>query len=325
VSEHEPVGIRSLGVCLGETVLSLPELATIHGVREDAIRDALGSRIVRVTRRSRLDLAQEAAEACLREAGLRGSDVDVVVDVRATRDEASDSEPPLAPRVGAQSALSLSMTAPCGATLAVIECAQAWLSGSSARRVLVVYSEVHPYGYRCSERISENTITNMLSDGAAAALLERGGSFRLAGFGFAANNETWEVARRILHGDPMAKEPRSAESRPEVQKLLTDFVRLPKLALERWKATSDHPFDSDDLAVSTALLPANVRLLANALGLRASLIDYDHRCHVFGADCIIALAELKRAGRLPRGRILVGDIGFGQAAFAGFEVVGSRG
>jgi 3-oxoacyl-[acyl-carrier-protein] synthase III len=248
------------------------------------------------------------------------ADVDVLISVRSRVDSFLELETPLPARLGAYNALLLTLVGPCTIALVALKTALSLFVDPAIRRVLIVYSETFPHEHRSPEPVTEKYIPTLLSDGAAAALVERGAPLRALGFGTATDSTKWQTAREIEMGDR-----RNANSgrRPlrEGLELMRDLVKLTRTAFSRCVAATGTPFCKSDGVVFDAELPATHRFVISQLGLEpTAYIEYEDRSHTWGADPLIALSDLEARTPLSEGgRLFVGCFAIGESAFGAFE------
>ena len=162
--------ILGLGVMRGERVVTNDDLAGPIDSSDEWIRQRTGI----VTRRRAaegtgvLDLAEEAANAAIKDAGLTGADIDAVLVSTVTHFHQTPSAAAiLAERVGATPAAAYDISAACAGYCYGIGQADALVRSGAARNVLVVGAE------KMSDFVdpTDRSISFLLGDGAGAVVV----------------------------------------------------------------------------------------------------------------------------------------------------------
>ncbi len=162
--------ILGLGVMRGERVVTNDDLAGPIDSSDEWIRQRTGI----VTRRRAaegtgvLDLAEEAANAAIKDAGLTGADIDAVLVSTVTYFHQTPSAAAvLADRVGATPAAAYDISAACAGYCYGIGQADALVRSGAARNVLVVGAE------KMSDFVdpTDRSISFLLGDGAGAVVI----------------------------------------------------------------------------------------------------------------------------------------------------------
>lgn len=162
--------ILGLGVMRGERVVTNDDLAGPIDSSDEWIRQRTGI----VTRRRAaagtdvLDLAEEAANAAIKDAGLTGADIDAVLVSTVTYFHQTPSAAAiLADRIGATPAAAYDISAACAGYCYGIGQADALVRSGAARNVLVIGAE------KMSEFVdpTDRSISFLLGDGAGAVVI----------------------------------------------------------------------------------------------------------------------------------------------------------
>ncbi len=162
--------ILGLGVMRGERVVTNDDLAGPIDSSDEWIRQRTGI----VTRRRAaegtgvLELAEEAANAAIKDAGLTGADIDAVLVSTVTHFHQTPSAAAiLAERVGATPAAAYDISAACAGYCYGIGQADALVRSGAARNVLVVGAE------KMSDFVdpTDRSISFLLGDGAGAVVV----------------------------------------------------------------------------------------------------------------------------------------------------------
>jgi hypothetical protein len=267
-------------------------------------------------------MAFGAARECLRQASIAASEIDVIIDVRSVAG-LEDAGEPLPVRLAASQAYVVTMVGSCSICIAALKCATAWLASRQIRRVLIVYAEKLRWGsYRCAERISEEKLKPLFSDGAAAVLVERGGDLALRGFGFAGrNDDMWPALQASLttNADPRT---RPELNRPDLAfALATAPFVLAKDAFDRCVVDCGSSFSAGDRVVLPAVAPiVRARLLHELEAGPTQLTDHDGPAHLQAGDSLFAIAALWRNNSFERGRrYFIGEAVANLAGFVALE------
>jgi 3-oxoacyl-[acyl-carrier-protein] synthase III len=171
------IGITGLGVYVPERVLTNDELAGLVDTSDEWIVERTGIRERRIAKREEAmsDLALPAAQEALAEAGLTGSELDLVIVATVTPDMMFPATSAiLADKLEARDAAAYDLLAGCTGFMYAIAQAYAMLAGGLAERALVVGGDVLSKILDWSDR---STLV-LFGDGAGAVVLqpvERGG------------------------------------------------------------------------------------------------------------------------------------------------------
>jgi 3-oxoacyl-[acyl-carrier-protein] synthase III len=165
------VSITGLGCRVPERVVANDELAQYVDTSDEWIRERTGIRERRIAgpEEALSDLALPAARAALEEAGVEGSDVDLIIVATVTPDMAFPSTAAiLADQLGAVDAAAYDLSSGCTGFMYAIAQAYGMLAAGLARRALVVGGDVLSKILDWSDR---STLV-LFGDGAGAVVLE---------------------------------------------------------------------------------------------------------------------------------------------------------
>jgi 3-oxoacyl-[acyl-carrier-protein] synthase III len=165
------VSITGLGCRVPERVVANDELAQYVDTSDEWIRERTGIRERRIAgpEEALSDLALPAARAALEEAGVDGSDVDLIIVATVTPDMAFPSTAAiLADQLGAVDAAAYDLSSGCTGFMYAIAQAYGMLAAGLARRALVVGGDVLSKILDWSDR---STLV-LFGDGAGAVVLE---------------------------------------------------------------------------------------------------------------------------------------------------------
>ncbi len=299
------VGITGLGTCVPERVVSNDELAQYVDTSDEWIVERTGIRERRIAAEDEAlsDIALPAAEAALRDAGIEGADVDLLVVATVTPDMMFPTTSAiLADKLGARDAAAYDLLAGCTGFMYAIAQAYGMIAGGLARRALVVGGDVLSKILDWSDR---STLV-LFGDGAGAVVLEpvaRGGflGFELGADG-AGGEHLWlpgSGSRRFEEPDSFVK-----MNGREVFKFATRvMVSSATAVLERC---------GRDVADVDVYVPhqANRRIIDHAaakLGIpqERTIVNVDRYGNTSSGSIPLALADARADGRLREGELVL--------------------
>src|SRR6266704_2228977 len=167
-----PISITGLGCYVPERVLTNDEIAGIVDTSDEWISSRTGIRERRVAaeHEAMSDLALPAARQALEQAGVRGSDVDVIIVATVTPDMAFPATAALlADELGSADAAAYDLSAGCTGFMYALAQAYGMLAGGLAERALVVGGDILT---RILDWTDRSTLV-LFGDGAGAVVLER--------------------------------------------------------------------------------------------------------------------------------------------------------
>jgi 3-oxoacyl-[acyl-carrier-protein] synthase-3 len=305
------ISITGLGAHVPERVMTNDELSTLMDTSDEWIVERTGIRERRIAapEEALSDLALPAAHEALDDAGLAGSDVDLVIVATVTPDMAFPATAAiLADRLGARDAAAYDLSAGCTGFMYAVAQAYGMLAGGLAQRALVVGGDVLSKILDWGDRGT----AVLFGDGAGAVVLERVGEGGFLGFELGADGSGGPQLYLPAGG---SRSPASAETVAErlhfvqmngreVFKFATRvLVSSAEAVLEECGRTVDEV----DVYVPHQ---ANVRIIDHArkkLGIpeERTVVDVDRYGNTSSGSIPLALADAKREGRLQEGRLLL--------------------
>jgi 3-oxoacyl-[acyl-carrier-protein] synthase III len=138
-------GIVGLGAALPQRRVANAEVAARLGVSVEWIERRTGIRERRYAAPGQRvsELATSAGAVALRDAGLHGSDLDMVLVATLASDEITPSTAPIvAHELEADDAAAIDVGAACAGSIAALAHATAWIEAGRARNVLVIGAEI---------------------------------------------------------------------------------------------------------------------------------------------------------------------------------------
>jgi len=305
------ISITGLGAHVPERVMTNDELSTLMDTSDEWIVERTGIRERRIAapEEALSDLALPAAHEALDDAGLAGSDIDLVIVATVTPDMAFPATAAiLADRLGARDAAAYDLSAGCTGFMYAVAQAYGMLAGGLAQRALVVGGDVLSKILDWGDRGT----AVLFGDGAGAVVLERVGEGGFLGFELGADGSGGPQLYLPAGG---SRSPASAETVAErlhfvqmngreVFKFATRvLVSSAEAVLEECGRTVDEV----DVYVPHQ---ANVRIIDHArkkLGIpeERTVVDVDRYGNTSSGSIPLALADAKREGRLQEGRLLL--------------------
>src|SRR5438876_2097977 len=176
-----PISITGLGCYVPERVLTNDEIAGIVDTSDEWISSRTGIRERRVAaeHEAMSDLALPAARQALEQAGVRGSDVDVIIVATVTPDMAFPATAALlADELGSADAAAYDLSAGCTGFMYALAQGYGMLAAGLAERALVVGGDILT---RILDWTDRSTLI-LFGDGAGAVVLERVDRYGFLGF-----------------------------------------------------------------------------------------------------------------------------------------------
>ncbi len=167
-----PVGITGLGTCVPDQVMTNDDLAKLVDTTDEWIVERTGIRERRIATEEEAlsDIALPAARAALANAGVEGSDIDVLIVATVTPDMMFPTTSAiLADELGATSAGAYDLLAGCTGFMYAIAQAYGLIASGMADRVLVVGGDLLSKLLDWTDR---STVV-LFGDGAGAVVMER--------------------------------------------------------------------------------------------------------------------------------------------------------
>jgi 3-oxoacyl-[acyl-carrier-protein] synthase-3 len=299
------IGITGLGVHVPERVLTNDELSTLVDTTDEWILERTGIRERRIAKREEAltDIALPAARQALAEAGIEGSDVDLLIVATVTPDMMFPTSSALmADALGARDAAAYDLLAGCTGFVYAIAQAYGMLAGGLARRALVVGGDVLSKILDWSDR---STVV-LFGDGAGAVVMEpvaRGG---FLGFELGADGGGGEHLWLPGSGSRVFDDPESyvKMNGREVFKFATRVLvsSAEKILVQCGK----------DVADVDVYVPhqANKRIIDHAMGKlgiprEKTIVNVDRYGNTSSGSIPLALADARADGRLDDGKLVL--------------------
>ena len=295
----------SVGGYLPQRVVSNHDLAAVVDTSDEWIRQRTGiaQRHIVADGEKTSDLARNAAERALANAGMAGADIDLIIIATSTPD---DTFPSTATKVqhqiGAHNAIAFDVQAVCAGFVYALDVADAMLNSGRARRALVIGAESFSKILDWEDR----STCVLFGDGAGAVLLER--SDKADGFGVLASRLHADGAHRdILYVDG------GPSSSGTVGHLRMEGNKVFRHAVEKLSSVMDEVLEAAGMVVDQVdwLVPhqANIRIIEGMqkkMGLgddRVVKTVHDH-ANTSAASIPLALSSAVEDGRIKNGQVL---------------------
>jgi 3-oxoacyl-[acyl-carrier-protein] synthase-3 len=314
------VQIAAVGANVPDRVVTNAELQKICGVDPEWIvqRTGIVERRHVAADEATSDLAARAAKQCLERAGVRPSDVDLVLVGTFTPDYLCPSTAALVQHKLGLRCGAVDLNAACAGFMYSLITGMQFVAAGTSKRCLVI-------GADCNSRIldpKDAKIYPLFGDGAGAVLLTPGSAEQgLLAYSLGADGGGCELLYRPSGGSKSPFAAKDAEAGRHF--LLMDgkpvfkwAVRLVEESIREVAATAGVTLDQLDLVL---LHQANLRIIdgaAEALGLPRSkvAVNLDRYGNTSAASIPLALAECVDRGRVQSGtRIMMSGFGAGLA------------
>jgi 3-oxoacyl-[acyl-carrier-protein] synthase-3 len=305
------VSITGLGSHVPERVVTNDDLSTMMDTSDEWIVERTGIRERRIAapEEALSDLALPAAREALADAGLEGSDVDLLIVATVTPDMAFPATAAiLAEQLGAHEAGAYDLSAGCTGFMYAVAQAYGMLAGGLAQRALVVGGDVLSKILDWNDRGT----AVLFGDGAGAVVMERVGEGGFLGFELGADGSGGPQLYLPAGGSRTpATEDSVAERLHFVQmngrEVFKFATRVLVTSAEAVLAECGRTVDEVDVYVPHQ---ANVRIIDYAtqkLGIPEDrvVIDVDRYGNTSSGSIPLALADAKADGRLAAGRLVL--------------------
>jgi 3-oxoacyl-[acyl-carrier-protein] synthase III len=305
------ISITGLGCQVPDRVVTNDELSTMMDTSDEWIRERTGIRERRIAAPDEAlsDLCMPASEQALEDAGVKGSDIDLIIVATVTPDMAFPSTGALlADQLGAADAAAYDLSAGCTGFMYAIAQAYGMLAGGLSQRALVVGGDVLSKLMDWTDR----STTVLFGDGAGAVIMERVGDGGFLGFELGADGSGGPQLYLPAGGSRL---PTSAETVAErkhfVQmngrEVFKFATRVLVSSAEAVLATCGRTIDDVDVYVPHQ---ANVRIIEHArkkLGIPEEkvVIDVDRYGNTSSGSIPLALADAREDGRLQAGKLVL--------------------
>ena len=305
------ISITGLGCYVPERVLSNDELATMVETSDEWIVERTGIRERRIAapEEALSDLALPAARTALEQAGLAGSDIDLIIVATVTPDMAFPATAAiLADQLAARDAGAYDLSAGCTGFMYAVAQAYGMLAGGLSQRALVVGGDVLSKIMDWSDR----TTCVLFGDGAGAVVLERVAEGGFLGFELGADGS----------GGPQLFLPAGGSRTPASGETVGEHLHFVKMngrevfkfatrvlvsSAEAVLAECGRSIDEVDVYVPHQ---ANVRIIEYArdkLGIPEDrvVVDVDRYGNTSSGSIPLALADAQAEGRLEPGTLVL--------------------
>jgi 3-oxoacyl-[acyl-carrier-protein] synthase III len=305
------VSITGLGSHVPERVVTNDDLSTLMDTSDEWIVERTGIRERRIAapEEALSDLALPAAREALEDAGLKGSELDLVIVATVTPDMAFPATAAiLADELGADDAGAYDLSAGCTGFMYAVAQAYGMLAGGLAQRALVVGGDVLSKIMDWTDRRT----AVLFGDGAGAVVMERVGKGGFLGFELGADGS----------GGPQLYLPAGGSRTPATEESVAERLHFVQMngrevfkfatrvlvsSAEAVLAECGRTVDEVDVYVPHQ---ANVRIIDHAtrkLGIPEDrvVIDVDRYGNTSSGSIPLALADAKADGRLAAGRLVL--------------------
>jgi 3-oxoacyl-[acyl-carrier-protein] synthase-3 len=295
------VSITGLGVKVPDRIVTNDELSQYVDTSDEWIVERTGIRQRRIASDDEAlsDLALPAARDALSQAGLAGSDVDLIIVATVTPDMAFPSTSAIvADAIGATDAGAYDLSAGCTGFMYALAQAYAMLAGGLARRALVIGGDVLDW--------TDRSTLVLFGDGAGAVVLEAAPSQGFLGFELGADGaggaNLWlpgSGSRKFEDPDRFVK-----MNGREVFKFAT---RILVQSAEDILAECEVSIDDVDVYIPHQ---ANMRIIDHAtrkLGVPSDrvVINVDRYGNTSSGSIPLAMADAVADGRLAPGKLVL--------------------
>ena len=299
------IGVTGLGVCVPERVVTNDELSTLVDTTDEWIVERTGIKERRIAAKEEAltDIALPAAREALADAGVDGSEIDLIVVATVTPDMMFPTTSALlADALGARDAAAYDLLAGCTGFMYALSQAYGMISAGLSRRALVVGGDVLSKILDWSDR---STLV-LFGDGAGAVVLEPVASGGFLGFELGADGgggeHLWLPGSGSRHfDDPGGYVKMNGR---EVFKFATRVLVSSAEAVLR-----ECGMTVDDVDVYVPH-QANVRIIDHAvrkLGIapEKTVVNVDRYGNTSSGSIPLALADAREDGRLREGELVL--------------------
>jgi len=305
------ISITGLGCHVPERVVTNDELSTMMDTSDEWIRERTGIRERRVAapEEALSDLCLPAARQALEEAGIDGTQIDLIIVATVTPDMAFPSTGAiLADQLGAANAAAYDLSAGCTGFMYAVAQGYGMVAAGLARRALVIGGDVLSRILDWSDR----STAVLFGDGAGAVVIERVSEGGFLGFELGADGSGGSQLFVPAGG---SREPASAETVAErrhyVQmngrEVFKFATRVLVSSAENVLAECGKTVDDVDVYIPHQ---ANVRIIDHAaekLGIPKEkiVVNVDRYGNTSSGSIPLALADAQADGRLQDGALVL--------------------
>ena len=305
------ISITGLGSYVPDHVLTNDDLSTMMDTNDEWIRERTGIRERRIAEPEQAlsDLCLPAAREALADAGLEGSEIDLIIVATVTPDMAFPSTAAiLADQLGAGAAAAYDLSAGCTGFMYAVAQGYGMLAGGLAHKALIVGGDVLSKIMDWSDR----STAVLFGDGAGAVVLERVADGGFLGFELGADGSGGPQLYLPAGG---SRTPASAESVEEGQhfvhmngrEVFKFATRVLVSSAEAVLTECGRSIEDVDVYVPHQ---ANVRIIEHArqkLGIpeEKTVVDVDRYGNTSSGSIPLALGDAKADGRLRAGQLVL--------------------
>jgi 3-oxoacyl-[acyl-carrier-protein] synthase-3 len=305
------ISITGLGSHVPERVVTNDDLSTMMETSDEWIRERTGIRERRIAEPEEAlsDLCLPAAREALADAGLDGSQIDLIIVATVTPDMAFPSTAAiLADLLGAEDAGAYDLSAGCTGFMYAIAQGYGMLAGGLANRALIVGGDVLSKLMDWTDR----STAVLFGDGAGAVVLERVPDGGFLGFELGADGS----------GGPQLYLPAGGSRTPATEESVAEHQHFVKMngrevfkfatrvlvtSAESVLTECGRTIDDVDVYVPHQ---ANVRIIEHArqrLGIpqERTVVDVDRYGNTSSGSIPLALSDAKADGRLHEGQLVL--------------------
>ena len=249
------------------------------------------------------ELAQHAAKKALKNAGLIGGDIDLIIVATTTPDNTFPSTATkLQDLIGAKRAIAFDVQAVCAGFVYALDIAEAMIKGGRGRRALVVGAESFSKLLDWEDR----TTCVLFGDGAGAVILE-----------LAESSDDWGILASVLHSDGAYRDILYVDGGPS-SNALVGHVRMEgkevfRHAVEKLASVMDEALNAAQMDVTQIdwLVPhqANIRIIdamQKKMGMASERVvrTVEQHANTSAASIPLALAVAVDDGRIKNGDVV---------------------
>ena len=305
------ISITGLGSYVPDRVLTNDDLSTMMDTNDEWIRERTGIRERRIAEPEQAlsDLCLPAAREALADAGLEGSEIDLIIVATVTPDMAFPSTAAiLADQLGASAAAAYDLSAGCTGFMYAVAQGYGMLAGGLAHKALIVGGDVLSKIMDWSDR----STAVLFGDGAGAVVLERVADGGFLGFELGTDGSGGPQLYLPAGG---SRTPASAESVEEGQhfvhmngrEVFKFATRVLVSSAEAVLTECGRSIEDVDVYVPHQ---ANVRIIEHArqkLGIpeEKTVVDVDRYGNTSSGSIPLALGDAKADGRLRAGQLVL--------------------
>ncbi len=255
------VGIAGMGFYVPERTVTNHELSTMVDTTDEWIRQHIGieTRHIAADDQALSDLAIEAGRKALKSAGLKASDIDMLVVTGQNHDYKAPATSCIVQHaLGMRKIPAIDLSIGCSGFIYGLAVASKFVADRSAKRVLLIGAEIHSRMMSWKDR----TTCVFFADGAGAVVLaptDRG--YGLLGFDLGTDGS----------GSQAIMVPAGGSRNPVTEQSL----QLQEDGSHQYRAQTHVRMDGKAVfAFATSVFPATVRACLNKLGLAPHDLDF---------------------------------------------------